>query len=188
MTRVDHPEAWDVTVAGVTWSGASEVAGLKFSMGWDVQEADGKNNASLARKGRKLSQFSIRFGMVVDPTQGIDQQTEWIDVWIPLLMSCFVGETPVGLSLENADAQALQVDSFVVEHIGQMVRNGEDDGEHTVDVACIQYAPAKDVSTKGPSGSKTGGNAGGGGGYGAEEHGDPVQDRLDTLNELLAGP
>jgi hypothetical protein len=184
MNRVDQPEAWDVTVAGETWSGAAEVAGLKYSMGWDIQDADGKNNASLARKGRKLSRFTIRFGMVVDPSQGIDQQSEWYDIWVPLLKSCFTGETPTGLSLENAEAQALEVDSFVVEDIGQVQRVGEDDGEGYADVACIQYAPAKTVSTKGPGGTKTGG----GGGYGAEEHGDPIQDRLNALNELLDGP
>lgn len=187
MNRVDHPEAWDVTVAGVTWGGASEISGLKRSMGWDIQDADGENGASLTRKGLKLSRFSIRFGMVVDPSQDIDQQTEWYDTWVPLLNSCFVAEEPIGLSLENAEAQALQVDSFVVEDIGQVYRNGEDDGDCYADVACVQYAPAKKVSTKGPSGSK-GSSGGSTGGYGSEEHGDPIQDRLDALNALLDEP
>jgi hypothetical protein len=191
MNRVDHPEAWDVTIAGVTWSGAAEIAGLKYSMGWDIQEADGKNGASLARKGRKLSQFTIRFGMVVDPTQDIDQFTEWYETWLPLLKSCFVGTDPVGLVIENAEAQALEVDSIVVADIGQVQRVGEDDGEGFVDVSVIQYAPAKTVGTGGPSGSKGGGASGkgsSGAGAGATDPNDPIQNRTDKLNELLEGP
>lgn len=188
MNRVDHPEAWDLTLAGVTWSGSAEIAGLKYSMGWDVQEADGKNGASLARKGRKLSQFTIRFGMVVDPGQGIDQFTEWYETWLPLLKSCFVGEEPVGLVLQHAEAQALEVDSVVVADISQVQRVGEDDGDGYADVSLIQYAPAKKVSTKGPGKSK-GGTAGkSGAGAGGTDPNDAIEDRLDTLNDLLEGP
>lgn len=188
MNRVDQPEAWDLTLAGITWSGTAEVAGLKYSMGWDIQDADGKNGASLARKGRKLSQFTIRFGMVVDPTQGIDQFSEWYETWLPLLKSCFVGTAPVGLTLEHAEAQALEVDSIVVADIGQVQRVGDDDGDGVVDVAVIQYAPAKTVGTGGPNGSKSGTGSKSGAGAGGDDPDDEIQKKLNALNALLDGP
>ena len=174
MNPVQHPEAWDVTLAGVTWSGSATVAGLKYAMAWDVKDAEGANGASLSRKGRKLSRFTIRFGMVYDPTQGIDQFAEWYSTWVPLLKSCCVGTEPVGLALEHADAQALDVASVVVEEIGQ-VQLGEDLGGGYVDVALLQYAPAAAVSTSGPSRTKSDPN-------------NPIQQRIDKLDTLLAGP
>lgn len=184
MNPVLHPEAWDVTIAGVTWSGEAKVAGLKLAVGWDIKEAEGQKGASLTRKTpRKLSQFSIRFGMVYDPTQDIDQFSEWYDTWLPLLKSCFVGAEPVALRLEHAEAQALEVDSIVVASISQ-VDGDIYAGEGYADVELIQYAPAKSASTSGPNGSKGGTGAS----SGATDPNDPIQQRIDALDALLDGP
>lgn len=188
MNPLTHPEAWDFTLAGVTWPGTVAIGGLKYSMGWDIKDADGQSGASLSRKGRKLSRFTVRFGMIVDPTQGVDQFSDWYGTWLPLLMSCFVGTDPVGLRLEHAEAQALSVDSVVVEDISQVEHPGGDLSEGYADVAFVQYAPAKKVTTSGPSKSKSGGASKEGAGAGASDPNDPIQDRLDTLNELLEGP
>jgi len=185
MNPVDFPDAFEtVTIAGVTWSGTTEITGLAYEMGWDVQQADGKNGATVTRKGRVLATPSIRFDIVRDPVLGIDQFSEWYDTWVPLLKSCFVGEEPVGLTVEHPDAQALECDSVLVSKIGQIVRDAEDYGHGYADVSLIQFAPAKSVSTKGASGSK--GTSGGGGG--GPDPNDPITKRTNELNELLNGP
>jgi hypothetical protein len=187
MNPVDHPEAYEtITLAGVVSPGVCTIAGLNYEMGWDVQDADGENGASLARKGRKLSKFTVRFHLVRDLSEDIDQFAEWYEEFLPLLKSCFVGKEPVGLVITHPEAQALEVDSVVVERIGQIDRDPEDYGSGTVDVSLIQYAPAKKVSTKGPSNSKNNGK--GGAEAGGTDPNDPIQQRIDTLNELLEGP
>jgi len=185
MNPVDHAEVFEtVTIGGVTWSGTCEIAGLAYEMGWDVQDAKGANGASLARVGRKLSKFTLRFNMVLDQQQGIDQFEEWYVSVLPVLKSSFAGKDPVGLLIEHPDCQALEVESVVVEKISAVAHDYAGGGY--ADVSVIQFAPAKKVSTKGPGGSK--GSNKGGGGAGATDPNDPVQQRIDTLDELLSGP
>ena len=191
MNPVDNPDLFEtVTIAGVTWSGTAVIAGLHYEMGWTVQEADGENGATVTRKGRVLSKFTIRLDIVRDPSLGIDQFAEWYDVWVPLLKSCFVGETPVGLTIEYPDAQALSVDSILIQRIGQLQIDAADPGHAVVDIAAIQYAPAKKVSTKKASGSKSKGKGSGGNNDPGSTYdpNDPINKRVDTLNKLLDGP
>jgi len=189
MNPIDHPDLFEtVTIAGVTWSGTVEVTGLDYAMGWDVQEADGSSGATCTRKGRVLAKPTIRFDIIYDPSKGIDQFAEWYDTWVPLLKSCFAGEEPVGLTIEYPDAQALEVSSFLVDKIGMVVRDPLDYGHASVDVSFIQFAPAKKVSTKSAGGSK-GKNAGAGSGESdGYDPNDPINKRVDELNELLDGP
>jgi len=189
MNPVDHPEIFEtVTIAGVTWSGIATIGGLAYEMGWDIKDADGENGASLSRKGRKLSTFTIRFDMIYDPIAELDQFEEWYNTWVPLLKSCFVGADPVGLVIQHPDAQALELDSVVVEKIGQVQRDPVDYGLGYVDVSLIQYAPAREVSTSGPAKSKGKSSGTGDGGDDGIDHDDPIQQRTDKLNELLDGP
>lgn len=185
MNPYDHAEYFEtVTIGGLTWPGTAEVAGLAFEMGWDAQEASGSSGASLARKGRKLSRFSVRFRMIVDTTLMVDQFDTWYYDWVPMLRACAEGKSPVGLLIEHPDCQALDVQSVVVESIGGVVLEGV--GEGHADVLFLQYAPPKKVSTGGPSKSK--GDTKGKDGAADYDPNDPIQQRIDELDELLGGP
>ena len=180
MNPVDHPEAFDtVRIAGVPTPGVATISGLSLEMGWDVQDASGSSGASLARKGRKLSKFTIQLHLVRDVGAGIDQFAEWYDSFLPMLRSCFDGKQSVGLDCEHPDLQALDINSVVIEKIGQLQHDGT--GGATVDIACIQFAPPKKVSTAGPSKSK--------GSEGADWLSNPAIDsQVDTITQLWNGP
>lgn len=190
MNPVDHPEAFEtVTIAGTTWPGTATITGLALEMGWDVQEASGSSGATATRTGKKLATPSIRFDIVRDLSKDIDQFSEWYDVWVPLLESCFVGDEAVGLTIEHPDCQALKVDSVLVSKIGQIERDPEDYGHGFADVSLIQYAPAKPAPTKGASKSKKK-NPSGSTGTGKDPYdpNDPINKRVDELNQLMDGP
>ena len=178
MNPVDHPAPFEtVRIAGVVAPGTATISGLAYEFEWDVKNAAGSNGAGLSGKGRKLSDFSIKFSLIRDLSQDIDQFSQWYDDFLPLLKSCFVGKDYVGLTLEHPDAQALEVDAVVVKKIGNLVLDGE--GGATVDVSFIQWAPAKKASTSGPSRTRHG--------VGIDPD-DPIEQRRETIKELSGGP
>lgn len=142
LNPVDFSDVYDYLIVNdtIVSPGQCTISGLKREEAWDVKDGNGQNGASITRKGSKLAKFTATFQLVLDPVLGIDDYAKWDD-FLPVLKSCTAGKNPVALTVYHPDVAEADVDSVVVESIGQKVHDGS--GGATVAVSFIEYKPPK---------------------------------------------
>ena len=168
-----------ILLAGVRSPGRCVISGASRKEKWDVKDADGQDGASTVRKGKTPAQFSVAFSLHADPMADEDDFDRW-RTFLKTLRTTVTGKEPIALDIYHPDLAELDIKAVVVESIGAKTHDGK--GGATIQVGFLEYSPPKPKKSKGPSGSKSGGNPPSGD---KEDPNDPLvqaRKKLDSLN------
>lgn len=147
---LDDEELFNAIVVGGERSpGVVTLRGHKLACDWDVKQGGAQDGASTTRKGKTPQTFTASFYLVIDPTLGIDEQTDWKDRFLPILRSSFEKGAPLAFDIYHPDLVDVQIKSVVVKEIGGLEHDGK--GGATAVVQFLPYAPPKPKPAQKPT-------------------------------------
>ena len=147
---IDNPELYDrLTLAGVKSPGIVTLAGHDRKINWDVKEGNAQSGGTTTLKGIPPIAFTATFSLVIDPSQGLDENAEW-DEFQKVIDATVAGPTPKAVDIYHPDLARNGIKSVCKATVGGMKHDGK--GGQSVVVTFQEYKPPKKKGGS-PSGS-----------------------------------
>lgn len=177
LNPVNYEELYSSIIFGQSRSpGRCVLSGWSRTVEWERVSGGGQDGESTKRKGKKGATGTITFHLALDPSDAVDEFTQWTSFQGILEQS---QDKSIAFDVYHPDLTALGITSLVVESIGQMTHDGK--GGATVAVTLLEYRPPKPKPAAKPTpkaGAKTNAFAG--------ASTDPNAAAKDELGKLLA--
>lgn len=118
--------------------GRCVLSGWSRTVEWERVSGGGQDGESTKRKGKKGATGTITFHLALDPSDAVDEFTQWTSFQGILEQS---QDKSIAYDVYHPDLTALGITSLVVESIGQMTHDGL--GGATIAVTLLEYRPPK---------------------------------------------